>query len=356
MIEPLPDQPSQFGNLLLLILKYAGSVTAGAYGIYATLTDFKEHHGDRQVLSRKGRIGIAVLLCSILLNISADGAKDYNERKEADAARAEKQAAWNQERATLQTTLSVSNQLAQARDELDQTRAELTQTRDELNQTAATSRSVLDVSQRAADAFSTTDESQVLIYMRIPTDQKIIGDRGPVIAANEVYFGQGCSLTALRSAQGSNLSALIFDTRPLITFSRSGDDPLIADDTVHLDENPATRFCENEGSPDFSLLGPLPPSDGAQAFLQWNRDMLKPIWTDNAGKFRSYLDFDKAHVSILFEYASSHSFDATTSALRYDVQFIKIRTTHGREIQATDFHNCEGKTGYYHLCGVARLY
>ena len=98
-------------DVLLLVLKYTGSILAGAYGVYVTITDFHERRGNEKVLSTKGKVGIVLLLCSILLNISADGTKDLKERKEAAIAKAKQDEAVRAELAMLELTRQINTQL-----------------------------------------------------------------------------------------------------------------------------------------------------------------------------------------------------------------------------------------------------
>ena len=70
-------------DVFLLIIKYAGAVLSGAYGVYATITDFHETKNDKKILSRKGKLGIVLLIISTILSVSADGLKDVRERREA---------------------------------------------------------------------------------------------------------------------------------------------------------------------------------------------------------------------------------------------------------------------------------
>jgi hypothetical protein len=58
-----------------------------AYGVYATVTDFKQEKNGKKVLSNKGRWGIALLLLSIIVNVSSDGYKDIQDRKAAATER-----------------------------------------------------------------------------------------------------------------------------------------------------------------------------------------------------------------------------------------------------------------------------
>jgi hypothetical protein len=66
-------------DILLLALKYMGSIVAASYGLYATLTDFHEVKDGQKVLSKKGYIGVTLLLLSSVIALSSDIFKDYKE-------------------------------------------------------------------------------------------------------------------------------------------------------------------------------------------------------------------------------------------------------------------------------------
>src|ERR1700682_4992218 len=68
---------------MLIVLKYAGSIIAAAYGVYATLSDFKHERDGKKVLSPKGYVGIALLLTSSIFALSTAGLKDYKDAQDA---------------------------------------------------------------------------------------------------------------------------------------------------------------------------------------------------------------------------------------------------------------------------------
>lgn len=76
-------------NQILIILKYAGSTITAVYGVYATLTDFKEEKSGKKVLSRKGYLGIALLLVSAIFSLSTSALEDYKDARDAEARAAE---------------------------------------------------------------------------------------------------------------------------------------------------------------------------------------------------------------------------------------------------------------------------
>jgi hypothetical protein len=78
-------------SIILIILKYCGALGAALYGVYATMTEFKEERkvGDHsvKVLSKRGYIGIAFLGIVSLLNLGATSLKDYKDKKKDGEAR-----------------------------------------------------------------------------------------------------------------------------------------------------------------------------------------------------------------------------------------------------------------------------
>src|ERR1700731_2662952 len=137
-------------SIILLVVKYAGSIIAGAYGVYATVTDLKEDKDGKRVLSKKGRFGIALLLFSLLINMSADGLKDWKEKcdseqqAELEAKQAELQRnITTQLQTELKTTESINEQLAAQQNQLEHT--------------ANTTSSILKETRRASDLFSLND-------------------------------------------------------------------------------------------------------------------------------------------------------------------------------------------------------
>lgn len=74
---------------VLTFLKYSGAILAAVYGVYATVTDFHESRGGTKRLSKKGYVGIALLIVSSLLSFSTDVLKESRERKQASRANAE---------------------------------------------------------------------------------------------------------------------------------------------------------------------------------------------------------------------------------------------------------------------------
>lgn len=61
-------------------LKYVGSVTAALYGLWATVTDFHEVRDGKKVLTRKGYLGIVLLIAASSLSLFSDVGKDRHDR------------------------------------------------------------------------------------------------------------------------------------------------------------------------------------------------------------------------------------------------------------------------------------
>jgi hypothetical protein len=102
---------------LSIILKYAGSILAGFYGIYATLTNFRADKDGKKVLTIKGYVGIAILFLSTMLSLSTNAVKDIQDRNaKIAAARAEELKAEEARRKEHQVNESLKAQLALSTD------------------------------------------------------------------------------------------------------------------------------------------------------------------------------------------------------------------------------------------------
>lgn len=115
-------------DIIIPILKYTGSLIAGAYGVYATLTDFKDEKNGKKVLSRKGYFGIGLLISSLLLNLSTDAFKDYRERQQARVNEDRQKQLVAQQKDTsiklgkeLDQTTAISSELTEALNQLNHT-------------------------------------------------------------------------------------------------------------------------------------------------------------------------------------------------------------------------------------------
>jgi hypothetical protein len=76
-------------SFLLRLVKYVGVLIAGAYGIYATVTEFYVVREGERVLSTQGRLGIGLLLLSTLVALLSDVLRDIKENRELEAKAAQ---------------------------------------------------------------------------------------------------------------------------------------------------------------------------------------------------------------------------------------------------------------------------
>ena len=130
-----------------MVLKYCGSVIGATYGLYATLTDFHEQKSGKKVLSKKGRIGILILVLSSLLTLITTGISDYKEQKDKEVtvkAEAAKRAETLEKEEkiinSLKEQLEISDKLSKNTTQLSE---KLSETSTSIENTAALSHSVL---------------------------------------------------------------------------------------------------------------------------------------------------------------------------------------------------------------------
>lgn len=76
-----------------VVVKYIAAGFSAAYGLYATVTDFKEEKHGKKVLSTKGYIGILMLGISSVLSVSTDYWKDKRDELEKHQREAKEEAA-----------------------------------------------------------------------------------------------------------------------------------------------------------------------------------------------------------------------------------------------------------------------
>jgi hypothetical protein len=324
----------------LLALKYIGSTFAAGYGVYATVTDFKEDRNGRKVLSKKGVWGIVLLFVSILLNTSSDAFKDLRDRAKAEEEKkSEAKAAADQKQ--------VSDELAA---ELDLTRGLNTQlgnTGRELRKTSATTDLVLKEARRATDPFSRADIDTFNVGYRIPTNEPTIQEylkriRSEAYASDEgIVKPEPGTLLMFRPdspgfpnfARPSELAlAMRVHLRVVkLTFQRKG----IAHDLTRIPDlllqgvkGPSLEALISCG-PD-SHVGYLVPDSrnpNNEFGLRFICQGTKINWTDYGGGFRSYQDFQNATVTIELESSTSHTMT------NYRLSDIFISTHEQRKIE-----------------------
>jgi hypothetical protein len=63
------------------VVKYVAALFSAIYGLYATVNDFHEDHNGQKVLSKKGYVGICLLMISSILSLSTDAWKNSREAR-----------------------------------------------------------------------------------------------------------------------------------------------------------------------------------------------------------------------------------------------------------------------------------
>jgi hypothetical protein len=325
----------------LLVFKYIGSTFAAAYGVYATVTDFKEEKQGKKVLSKKGVWGITLLLFSILLNTSSDAFRDLHDRAKADEekkAQAKAVADQKQVSDNLSAELNLTRQL----------NADLNKVNKELRQTSVTAGLALKEASRASDPFSRADINKFTVGFRIPTNELAIQEYLKRIRA-EAYLNKSGQIvepepgelliftpnsggfpafdrpSELTLAMRAHLSAV------KLTFQRKG----IARDLTRI---PDLLLQEVEGpslegwmlcGPESSVAYEVPRSDNRNDVigLKFLCQGTKINWTDRSGGFRSYQDFEGATVTVEL---SSSGRNALTN---YVLSDILMMTAQDRKIE-----------------------
>jgi hypothetical protein len=162
-------------NTLLFVVKYTAAVLSGAYGVYATLTDFHENENGKKVLSRKGRMGLLLLLISTLLSLSSDGLKDYRENRETKREEAKREELAAEERKTgSQVAASLTTSLATAR-LLDSALSSLRATSEAVQHNSQVTAMTLHEAQRGVTPF-TSAHVNLLAIVYIRNDDKLVHD------------------------------------------------------------------------------------------------------------------------------------------------------------------------------------
>ena len=96
-----------------LILKYVGGIVAAFYGLYATVTDFKEQKNGKPRLTWRGWLGISVLVMSSALSLVADHLKDKAEATDKAAAQEKLKKSNDETRSQLGSQLKSSTEIVE---------------------------------------------------------------------------------------------------------------------------------------------------------------------------------------------------------------------------------------------------
>jgi hypothetical protein len=150
---------------VVLVSNVTGAVFAGLYGLYATVTDFHKTEHGKKVLSRKGKVGLSLLLLATVLNVTsgafkqrADLISSHEESKKRDAETARIQSINNQLGTELAASATMSSSLKDALRTLSQT-----------DETTAQN---LKATERLLDPIH--DSTIAEAYFRIPIDQPFV--------------------------------------------------------------------------------------------------------------------------------------------------------------------------------------
>ena len=177
-------------DILLLIVKYTAAVLTGAYGVYATLTDFKEDKNGKKTLSQKGRIGILLLIIATVLSLLSDSLKDYRDdvqRRKDDARRDEMILAQQDANNKLSQELKQTKEINA---ELDAAAHDIQQTSNAVKQNSTTTKRVLQEAMGLADPFITERfEASLLFDVENSDAVKSYLQRTRSLGINKFYRG-----------------------------------------------------------------------------------------------------------------------------------------------------------------------
>jgi hypothetical protein len=159
-------------DYLEFALKLIGSVVAGAYGIYATVTDFHVEKNGKRILSRGGYLGIALLLVSTFLGISSDTSKQIEEVREKRKSDADRVELLKHEKDVSEALTTAGKNIADQVEKSTKMTESLKNTSDSIQQNLKTTASALAAARDAADPIPRDFELNVAI--RINRDQPIV--------------------------------------------------------------------------------------------------------------------------------------------------------------------------------------
>ncbi len=150
----------------LRVIKYSAAGITALYGLYATVTDFHETQHGKRVLSRRGYLGIMLLVSASLLTIFSDMKKDlHDNEKDVEALKRQQE--------QLRNEVKVNSSLAdQRRFLIDQQTSlaiqqqKLTTALTEVRQTASTTSAVLNESRRMTDPID--EITSISVTMSVP--------------------------------------------------------------------------------------------------------------------------------------------------------------------------------------------
>jgi hypothetical protein len=176
------------------------TVFSGLYGLYAVVTDFHETRNGKRVLSRAGRIGVAMLLTSGALNIWADGHK----KKEEAAAQQEVIDRLN---TSVDKAESMSKQLAATKAELDVASKDIKDTSSNTNNVLGRTGRLLDQTRRSMLPLTDLEADA---EVAIPLSQKLLARYGDRVRRETAPLLSGPPVKPGYSAYDARLKAMVY--------------------------------------------------------------------------------------------------------------------------------------------------
>ncbi len=152
------------------VVKYTSALFTAGYGLYATVTDFKVERKDgRKILSRKGYIGIGILIVSSVLSLSTNAIKDAIDSREKAAKDSKEDQTRLEITGKLREQLETSRQMAETLQTEQKVSAEISKTlgkaTNDLSNSIGTSRDILELTKLAQPLT----HLRIFLVMLLPT-------------------------------------------------------------------------------------------------------------------------------------------------------------------------------------------
>jgi len=295
---------------LLTTLKIVSGIITGAYGIYATVTDFHEDKNGKKVLSRPGRRAIAVMIVGTAISVGIElGTFVKEARKRDQDARDERtrhEEIMDKSRALSETLNEQQKMITDGlrkseimKDQLDQTKHQLQGASNTVARAANTVDSVLHESIRQSEPFSLKDRLTMVVDFRIPVDQPLVrpyfdriinhryGDEKPAEYFDRSFPYGSMGFPDVGKRDEELLFKRIVPFRAWLTFRKLGQ-------TIHDFPLAADFECD----PSNLVLGLNKGNEGSPTYLAVECQSESPGWRQYDTSFSSYVDFDQASVLI----------------------------------------------------------
>jgi hypothetical protein len=298
-------------DAVVIAAKIMGSVFAGLYGLYATVTDFHTTSYGKQRLSKKGKWGLTLLLLATVISVTSDGVKqkiDLNsaraESKRRDAETARIQAINAQVDRQLAESASMSLNLKSA---LDIAR--------ESNQRAAQN---IAETHRLLDPIQ--DSMLAELYLSLPVSQPLVEPYVSRIKGSNFSLRPDQPYFPKSDSSPTNHEREIYEfvtskVIQIIFRGAAGAEVVV----FRMECHPPYDYLDQDT--ELTL--------GAGNLQMMCRSILNRSFDD--GSFRSYTDLLNAEVLVLVQGAQvSSQTDSNTSHLRFNLDRIVIRATNAK--------------------------